>query len=279
MRRLLLRYAVAALVLLLVGLAGWWTWPSRWGPGPRPEPIEVHDRRPAWARSLRPPLGLPPVSREARRVPARPKPVADAGPLPVDPDDFEDGLAAIGGWVVDHGGRPLSVALVTLRCEGDAGPTARLAKSVDADGWFEFLVPAPSWCTVRASRQDGALRALSQTETYLLDDDDYLEVDLVLPSDPIGGVGISIGDHALGVEVLYVLPGSPAEQVGLERGDVVTAVDGVPVSGSDLDDFIRRGTGEAGTEVSFEVVPGGDLWAEPVLVQTTRAFIEEEPRR
>jgi len=256
-------------------LALWWTWPSRWAAPAQSEPIEVRDRRPAWARSFRPPPALPPVSREASRA----QELGVLGPLDVDEEDFEEGFATIAGWVVDDAGRAVRLAFVALRCDSEHGPTARIGRAVDAGGWFEFVVPAPSLCTVKALRQDGALRALSQTETYLLDDDDYLELDLVLPSEPIGGVGISIGSHALGVEVLAVMPGTPAEALGLERGDVIVEVDGVAVSGADLDDFIRRGTGPAGTPVQFTVLPGGDPWDEPIVIEGSRQRLEEQPIR
>ena len=45
-----------------------------------------------------------------------------------------------------------------------------------------------------------------------------------------GGIGITVGQHPLGVRVLTVTPGNPAQAAGLHAGDIIVAIDGKPLA-------------------------------------------------
>ena len=58
--------------------------------------------------------------------------------------------------------------------------------------------------------------------------------------------------------VVAPIAGSPAEAAGLRAGDIVTAVDGVSVEGSTMQDQITKVRGEAGTDVTLGLLRDGE---------------------
>ena len=75
----------------------------------------------------------------------------------------------------------------------------------------------------RYSRYAGAIEAKSNRESR----------------QGFGGIGVTVGQHPIGVRVLSVSPDSPAQAAGLHVGDIVTTIDGKPVAGSTIRQAVR----------------------------------------
>lgn len=146
---------------------------------------------------------------------------------------------------------------VVLNTEGNPEPDTFVAgcgvqARPDGEGRFEVRV-APEACTLVAGRRDGVLNSVSAPAEVDGRPGGVLELTLTLPAYPKGGMGIQFGMVAHGAIVHSVIPGSAADQAGLAPGDVIVSVQGEPVAGLSTDEFVQRGTGEAGTDVEVEV--------------------------
>lgn len=72
-----------------------------------------------------------------------------------------------------------------------------------------------------------------------------------------GGIGVVIGKNTNGnIHILSVFPTSSAKKIGLQSEDELLAVDGEPISGTELEDLAKRLRGKAGTHVQIEVKRG-----------------------
>ena len=92
------------------------------------------------------------------------------------------------------------------------------------------------------------------------------------------GIGVEVGVQDGSIVVIAPIDGSPAARAGLQPGDVIFSVDGMPVSGADLEDTVSRMRGKAGTAVLLGILrDGGDeplsveLRRGPVAVRSVRA--------
>jgi hypothetical protein len=224
--------------------------PARAGADPDPAPAapertELRVRRPA-----RPPA--------AEDVPAE---LAAAAPAPEDPSAEARPLLVID--VVDEDGRPAEGATVmSIDCAGfHGGPPG--AYRVDAGP-----------CILRAARRDGALLSRGAAASIDVRGADPVYLQLELPSQRTGGIGIRFLPVDQGVEVLDVRPGTPAWDAGLERGDLIVAVGGEDVAGKDSEWFVDRMTGAVGSEVEFTIGFEGDTGFSREVVRVTRAFLE-----
>jgi membrane-associated protease RseP (regulator of RpoE activity) len=262
MRRL--RPALVVLALLLMAVIGvWWTLPAAWVPDgvATPERRVVPPTTPAWTRRPASPRGitLDPVSPQVRQ----PRETPNDEP----PEGEQSGLATLSGWIVDAGGTNVGDGWVQARCtpvvDGAPVPGHRsglLNLRTDPDGFFEGETMGPAVCQLVGRRRDGLLYAQSKPVELWIQPDELLELDLVVPAQRTGGIGVGIGEHPEGIEVLQVHAGTPAWEAGLEAGDLIVAVDGTSVENYDLDSFIGEMTGPEGTDVTFTVKePGGHL--------------------
>jgi hypothetical protein len=263
-RRLVLVALVVAAIVALALLARW-TWPARWMAAPPPQPLAVADPRPQWARSSRfPPLQLPPVSVDRAATDPVPEPPPEGALVEPDPPE-----GTISGWVVDARGRSERWARVEVACVGP-NPVRRFVRADDG-GFFRVTLGAPAECEVAGFRMDGPFRALSQPEFLDVLPGDDLEIDLIVPAERIGGIGMQIREDPRGILVDALVPGMPADAIGLRVGDVVVEVGGVPTRGLSTDDFIRLMTGPVGSEVAFSVVPGEAPDGAPVTLRAVRS--------
>lgn len=82
------------------------------------------------------------------------------------------------------------------------------------------------------------------------------------------GIGVEVGAQDGSIVVIAPIDGSPAARAGIRAGDVIFSVDGMPVSGADLEDTVTRMRGEAGTTVVLGIIRPDQ--AEPLTVELRR---------
>lgn len=165
----------------------------------------------------------------------------------------------LSGRVLNTAGNPEPDARVT-----GCGP-ARVA----ADGTFT-VSPVRAPCTLQAARQDGYWFSRSDPEEVRWQPDGDYTAELVLNEYPRGGMGISVETVDLGIRVSQVHPDTPAAAAGLQSGDVIVGLEGEPTVDFDLEQFIERATGEAGTDVTVSVLATDGTEREVTL---TRAML------
>lgn len=74
------------------------------------------------------------------------------------------------------------------------------------------------------------------------------------------GIGAELGYEDGYVIIISPLEGSPAKEAGIRPGDIILSVDGVEISkGDNIYDVVAMIRGEAGTDVTLEVLHKGDL--------------------
>lgn len=144
-----------------------------------------------------------------------------------------------------------------------------------ADGEVTIF-PEPGVCTFQALRFDGLLASRSAPAELDMVPGDHIALELVLPAERTGGLGVQIGVHDEGVEVLGVMQGTPAWAQGLEEGDVIVEVDGIPAVDLEMEEFVEVMTGPEGSEVDFVVAyPDGDTGLIYEEITITRQVLEE----
>lgn len=142
---------------------------------------------------------------------------------------------------------------------------------VDDEGVYT-LEALPGECTVLAMRQDGRFRALSEPQAVTVEEGADRVVDFVLPAEPRGGLGVSLGPGPDGaVAIQDVAPGGPADTAGVRAGDALVAVDGVAVADLEGGDLLRAVGGAAGTAVDLTVLRDEEP---PRVVTVTREAME-----
>jgi hypothetical protein len=156
-------------------------------------------------------------------------------------------FATVRGRALLSGGSPAINSTVLAYIGG-----RRKVFAVDDDGRFEFRMPGAPY-KLRAERQDGQLTTASDWVEIDTSEGGEWEVDLVVPEQARGGLGIRIGRHTDGIRVRAVLPGSPAKELGMREGDVVIAVGGDSAEGWTTGEFAEVMAGAIGTEQSFTV--------------------------
>ncbi|MCB9760711.1 MAG: PDZ domain-containing protein [Alphaproteobacteria bacterium] len=255
----------AALGALLAWLLGAVMWPER------PEAPEA----PAVATRAVLPAPPPPVDTAAPAQAPRPSPAPSAPPLedplpfaPMPPATLEEMslTAAIEGVVRTPDGRPVEDALITgVSCLVGVTDGASVAPIyTDRDGRYAGRAMIPlgmsdgsdesARCELYVLRQDGAFSRREDPVAITLPQEGTVRVDFIVPDEPIGGMGISIGEHDQGILVMRVQEGTPAEAAGLQAGEVIVEVDGVSTTDIDVDEFVRLGTGAVGSEVEIVVL-------------------------
>lgn len=150
------------------------------------------------------------------------------------------------------------------RVESDCGWAAR----TDSAGEWVQLLPAGT-CSVWASREDGLLRVISTPQQMRLEAGSLVEVSLLLPSEPQGGIGVAVEPHVDGVRVRALRPNAPATEAGLVPGAVVVEVDGRSTGDWQAEDFADAVIGPLGTTVVLTLQAadtGGDV--EVSLIRT-----------
>lgn len=215
----------------------------------------VRERPPApVVQAPTPDLSPPPIRKRSRplRQPTMPKTGRQESalrPVPTDPEGPAPPhvFAHVTGRALLSGGSPAQGATVLAYIGG-----RRKVFSTEADGSFQFRMPAGHY-RLRAERMDGQLVTSSDWVELDTSEGGEWEVDLVLPEETRGGLGIRIGKHRDGIRVRAVLPGSPAEELGLLEGDVVIALGGESVAGWTTADFAAVMSGAIGSEQRFTV--------------------------
>ena len=193
-----------------------------------------------------------PVAPRRTATPATPMP----SPRPVppgqptsDPPEVEGPVDERRQWfkvvVVDTTGAPTEGGLMPVACAGfDYDPSLQLHSAF-----------APGECTIEAVRRDGALFRRSEAKTLRLEPGAPPQrVELVLPAERTGGIGVRFLPTRSGMRVVSLVEGGPAWEAGLEIGDVIITVDGEAVDGLDQQEFVRRMTGPEGSAVEFEIL-------------------------
>lgn len=173
--------------------------------------------------------------------------------------------------VTDQDGQPMIHVPVEMKRVG-RGRARRLA--TDRSGRVSARVEAGEYVFV-ATRADGALTVMSDPVQVDASDGGSWDVELIIDSEPTGGLGVGIAQHEEGVLVTYVHPGTPAEEQGLVKGDVVISVEGEPAGEMGMRDFVAAMTGPVGTKVLFEVLHED---GETEILQIERAFIDRPGR-
>ncbi len=241
------RLLVPPLIAVAAGLA-LWLWPES-PEEPRPEEA-ARSRR---ARITHTGRELPLGSSEADPGPD-PEPEGPWGlslRSPSLPEEASDSAIGEPGLLyVSVLGPGADRARIHVSCEDTPPQRGRSVRS--------FQLAAHELCRVYAYRKDGALQARSAFVDLELWPGESLSLELFLPEEQVGGLGIEFAEHDEGIEVVAVRPGSPAEAFGLEPGDVIVEVDGVTATDLDQDQFIETMTGPTGSEVMFVVTWEGD---------------------
>ena len=100
-----------------------------------------------------------------------------------------------------------------------------------------------------------AVRSLGDQFSHYFDPKTFKEFEQAT-SGAFEGVGMTVQEHARGLEIVQVFKGGPAAKAGMKRGDVITAVDGKPLKGIPATAATAKIKGPAGTEVRLTVVTG-----------------------
>lgn len=152
-------------------------------------------------------------------------------------------------------------------------PAAEVAvrDSLDSDvRTFEIHEP----CSVRAYRKDGALRIRSEPVEVTPSWWGRRHVEVPLPAERLGGIGVSFERTRDGIGVVGRLVGSPASEQLLDR-DVIVSIAGESTSRMSSWGFIDRGTGTPGTMVAIEILrfPGEELLIERAYLPDDAGFV------
>ena len=169
-------------------------------------------------------------------------------------------------WLVDTEGHPVEAGMIV---------------SPECDIWVWASGSYPTTfttteglCAFQGRRRDGLLWGRSEwIDLELVSGEEY-ELELVVPIERTGGLGVMILEHEFGIEVQQVWPGTPAAEMGLAAGDIITAVDGLPSATLTMDEFIQVMTGPVGTEVDFALAYEEDTGMTEEVITLTRAWLE-----
>jgi hypothetical protein len=234
--------------------------------------------KPERAKVVHPEKGIPSSSPGGLKA----RPLLRADPLPVVPErtilshdtggassleGMDEGLSLLSGWVVHPDGSLVAGARVV---SDDCPITVEVV-----DGFFQTDLFG-SGCRIQARRKDGAFWTRSEWLEVSLAQGQELEVDLVLPAERTGGLGLRLWEHDEGFELLEAFSYADASGrlIQLWPGDIVTAMEGLPATTMRFVEFMEASTGPEGTEVSLQILQdsdGGWIEAEHVLVRELQA--------
>jgi hypothetical protein len=240
---------IAALVLGLL----WWS--GETGEGPRAEAKASHP-----AKKKKPPKRLP----RAPQLPDAPAAVAPSAEHVGEEARADTGAAARGEWIVhgsviDGSGRVMT--RVAVQCTfGDRRITVR----TNGQGQFEARLPEPGEC--RAFRRDGVLLALSDAWSVGGEPGEF-DMELVLPFERTGGIGIGFEATEEGMVITEVHPETPAGRAGREPG-------ALPAGTLDAWEFIETMTGPEGSGVTFTVAYATDTGFATEEHRVVRSYLE-----
>lgn len=79
------------------------------------------------------------------------------------------------------------------------------------------------------------------------------------------GIGARLSPDPLGARIMSVFRDSPASQAGIKTGDVIVNVDGLAVSGMNVDDIVGHIIGEKPTVVKLQIIRGSQSF--PIQVK------------
>lgn len=85
------------------------------------------------------------------------------------------------------------------------------------------------------------------------------------------GVGARLAPDPLGARVANVFDGSPAQKAGVKMNDVITGVNGVTVSGKEVDAIVKLIRGDEGTVVKLTILR--EKLSKPLVLAIRRARI------
>jgi hypothetical protein len=250
-------------LLMLLGVALWWT---RGRPG-----FEEEQLSGASLGASGRPGSLPVLSDPRIHLPGEePPPWGEAPP----PQEAREGLA--------EEEPPLEVARLKVRVLDSSGalvaePTLHsfdcgVTVGFENTGQAEVTVPA-GLCHWQARRSDGALSARSDWVELRLEPDQLSSLDLVLPAERTGGLGVQIAEHDLGIQIVAVNPGTPASEMGLTEGEVIIEADGESTTDMEIDEFIEILTGPEGSKVDFVILDPRDTGDDGQRLTLTRRYI------
>jgi hypothetical protein len=178
----------------------------------------------------------------------------------------ETGCAAISlhqGAVIVGTVRPASEGVSVRGCGGFT--------TAAEDGSF-YLEGAPGPCELEAWRTDGWYPVRSAPVSIQPRLGEETVVELSLPSAKQAGMGARVSPTEEGMLLTAIRAGSAADLAGLLPGDVVLSVDGLEVTGLEVQQFSELLRGDVGTDVLIEVMIDG----ERQLHRLTRRFVPEE---
>lgn len=252
--------------LLLAAL--WWLS----DPEPAPEAPAVAGA--ATPRPERPAASAPPRPRNPWQPAAVEEPEDTGAPLALPVAAEADDTGDTGEYLppplvtvtlVDTNGDPVDVGMVT-------SPECNVW--LWAGGEPTTFVAPEGLCAFQGRRKDGLLWGRSEWVDLELAAGDEVELELVIPIEKTGGLGVMILEHEFGIEVQKVWPGTPAAEMGLAAGDIITEVDGLPSSALTMDEFIQVMTGPVGTDVDFALAYEEDTGITEEVITLTRAWLE-----
>ncbi len=182
-----------------------------------------------------------------------------------DPEQGRAGLAWVRLRVRDDRGAPVAGA----RLRSSDCPTALRA---DDQGRATGLVPEGP-CHFQGARADGLLFARSPWVAVDVHAGAENEVEIVIPSERTGGLGVALGVVEGGFAATRIHPGLPADQAGMAVGDVITAVEGEPTADMNLEQVVARMSGPEGSPLRLTLQQQGDTGLVEREITVTRAFL------
>ncbi|MEL6349972.1 MAG: PDZ domain-containing protein [Myxococcota bacterium] len=246
-------------LVLSVGLL-WSLWPTSADPSPGgvppspgAEPPHLLSGTPGVQIHRSPLLTRDPTPEDTGEVVEDEEPVVEEGHDTGAPPPF----ATLQIQVVENNGLPVEDGMVvSTDCD--------IWRMLGEDGWVSVEIPADTACRIQGRRRDGLLWGRSDWYDLIADAGEVIAVELVVPEEQTGGLGVAIREHDDGIEVERVWPNTPAAEMGLRPGDVIVEVDGLEAAALSMDDFVEVMTGPVGSEVEFVVA---DLEADTGLFE------------
>jgi len=91
-------------------------------------------------------------------------------------------------------------------------------------------------------------------------------------SGKFGGIGVVLTQQNGRLEIIEVIPETPAAKAKLQAGDVITAVDGVQITKSNIEDGLNKLRGLPGSTVRLEIQPANETSAGKVVKPKPRSL-------